>query len=82
MTEDLDKVQKDVEQRAGELAPEATKEEFLEEFGFGATCERCGRQGLDEEDYTDCELVADQSDAAGPWILLCHDCAKRSGTDT
>lgn len=78
MSDDRDKAQQELEQTARELAPEATQEEFLEEFGLGSTCERCGRQGLDDEEYTDCELVADPTDARGPWILLCHDCLRNA----
>lgn len=68
----------DVEQRARELAQEVTsEEEFLAAFGHGSVCERCGRTGLDDDEYTDCELVADPADPEGPWLLLCHDCVKQ-----
>jgi hypothetical protein len=63
-------------QHARELAPEAnTFEEFAEMFGFGNVCERCGREGLDDEDYTDCDLVP-SDDPEAPDILLCQECLK------
>jgi len=55
------------------LAPEADSfEEFAQVFGLGSVCERCGREGLDDEDYTDCELVDDDESEWG--ILVCQKC--------
>jgi hypothetical protein len=60
----------ELRQHARELAPEADSfEEFAEMFGLGSVCERCGRKGLDDEDYTDCDL--DEGDH-----LVCHECLR------
>jgi len=66
----------ELRQHARELAPEADNfEEFAKMFGLGAVCERCGREGLDDEDYTDCDLVPGDD---GDWeSLVCHECLKR-----
>jgi len=69
-----EQAQHEVEPRARELAHESTQEEFLSAFELGATCERCGRGGLDDDGYTDCSLVPDPADANGPWVLLCASC--------
>ena len=60
-------------QHVRELAPEcANLEEFVEAFGYGNSCNRCGRKGLDDNEYTDCELVVSDDDPAG--VLVCHEC--------
>jgi hypothetical protein len=57
-----------------ELAPEcANEEEFLEAFGFGNICSRCGRKGLDDEGYTDCALVPSDD---GYGQLVCNECLR------
>jgi hypothetical protein len=63
----------ELRQYARELAPEADSfEEFAEMFGLGNVCERCGRKGLDDEDYTDCDVVPDDG---GPGeLLVCREC--------
>lgn len=69
----------ELRQRARELAPETdTFEEFAEMFGFGNVCERCGRKGLDDLGYTDCDVVP-SDDPEAPDILLCSECLKASG---
>ena len=30
-------------------------------FGFGNVCERCGRKGLDDLGYTDCDVSANDA---------------------
>jgi hypothetical protein len=67
----------ELRQHARELASEVSSfEEFAEMFGIGSVCERCGRRGLDDEDYADCDLVP-SDDPEAPWdILVCHDCLK------
>ncbi len=53
-------------QQARELAPETTLDEFLGMFGFGF-CHRCGRT-VDDEDFTDCDIVDDE------FTVLCNEC--------
>jgi hypothetical protein len=68
----------ELRQHARELAPEADRfEEFAEIFGLGAVCDRCGRRGLDDEDYTDCDVVPDEDGDDGPWDLFCHECIRQ-----
>ncbi|MGO9155342.1 hypothetical protein [Mycobacterium sp.] len=65
-------------QHARELAPEADSfEEFAEAFGLGSVCERCGRKGLDDEDYTDCDVVPGDDPEAPFDILVCNECLKK-----
>jgi hypothetical protein len=70
-----ERAMKEVQQVARQLAPESTEEEFLEAFGVGSVCERCGRKGLDDDDYTNCVLVRDKANPDGPWLLFCNECA-------
>jgi hypothetical protein len=49
---------REIEQRVHELAGDgSTLEEVYEEFGLANVCERCGRKGLNDEGYTDCEAT-------------------------
>jgi hypothetical protein len=59
-------------QRARELSLESSsQEEFLEAFAAAGACARCGKLGLDREEYTDCKLVrVNGSDGE----LVCDDC--------
>jgi hypothetical protein len=71
----------ELRQHARELAPETDSfEEFAEMFGLGSVCERCGRKGLDDEDYTDCDVVPSDDPDAPRDILLCHECLKVEGS--
>lgn len=75
MDNEYEKARHEVEQMARELAPETTKAEFLEAFGMGATCERCGRKELDDDDYTDCDIIpGPPTDPEAPPVLVCHEC--------
>jgi hypothetical protein len=66
----------ELRQHARELASESDNfEEFAEMFGLSNVCERCGRQGLNDEDYTDCDLVPDD-DPQGPEHLVCLACLR------
>jgi hypothetical protein len=68
----------ELRQHARELAPEADSfEKFAEMLGFGAVCDRCGRGGLDDEDYTDCDVAPGEDGDDGPWDLLCHECLRQ-----
>jgi hypothetical protein len=61
-------------QHARQHAPEADSEqEFLQAYGPGSTCELFGRDRLDYDPYTDCELIPDPDDPRAPWLLICRD---------
>lgn len=74
--DEIERAKRDIAQMARELAPESTQEEFLEAFGLGNVCERCGRRGLDDDGYTDCDLVPDPDDPQTFGLLLCHECKR------
>ena len=72
MTDDeTEKAMPEVEQGARERSNEVESER---EFRFGAVCARCGRRGLDDDKYTDCQLVGGDDSSDGPWILVCNTC--------
>jgi len=78
-SEEQSKLYREIEQHARELAPESeTFEQFAEAFGFGNVCEWCGREGLDDEEYSDCQLISETANPADPPTLVCNQCIERS----
>ena len=60
-----------------ELAADgASFEEVAVEFGFGH-CERCGKS-VDDDDYTDCDLLPERGTFG---YVMCHDCIAAAGID-
>src|SRR5262249_54323074 len=72
----LEKAPREFAQAARELALETGSfEEFAAALGLGNSCERCGREGLDAEGYSDCEFVlGGDPDDFGE--LVCHECLR------
>jgi hypothetical protein len=75
MAETPEQAMEALRRSARELAPESdSPEEFVAAMGLGNVCERCGREGLDDEDYTACDLIPDSENPGGPDLLLCRGC--------